>query len=104
MAKTIFKLFILYSYIIFGMGGGEVEKNYQEIRRGCCTNSAFANGVSVGGARHNNFPFETHFSAPLLTIIAQSLNDLQFLALERIHFAFWFLFYNERTDTIIFAN
>ena len=33
-AKTVFKLFNVYSYIIFGLGGGGVEKNYQEIKRG----------------------------------------------------------------------
>ena len=33
-AKTVFKLFNVYSYIIFGVGGGGVEKNYQEIKRG----------------------------------------------------------------------
>ena len=33
-AKTVFKLFNVYSYIIFVVGGGGVEKNYQEIKRG----------------------------------------------------------------------
>ena len=33
-AKTVFKLFNVYSYTIFGVGGGGVEKSYQEIKRG----------------------------------------------------------------------
>ena len=32
-AKTVFKIFNFYSYIIFGVGEG-VSKNYQEIKRG----------------------------------------------------------------------
>ena len=53
-------------YLVWGEGG---SKNYQEIMRGGSTNSAFTNG----GALHNNFPFEAHFSAPFLIIITQSL-------------------------------
>ena len=68
---------------MWGEGGG--SKNSEEIRRGAELILLLRTGV---GARHNNCPLETHFSAPLLTIIAQSLNDLQFLVLELIHFAF----------------
>ena len=67
--KTVFKLFNLY-YIIFGVGGGGGGiKKLSRDHEGGWTNSPFANG----GALHNNFPFEAHFSAPLLMIIAQSL-------------------------------
>ena len=86
------------------MEGGEVVKIIKRSEGGAELILLLRMVCVGGGARHINFPFETHFSAPLLTIIAQSLNDLQFLALERIHFVFWFLFYNERTDTIVFAH
>ena len=46
-------------YFMWGEGG-RGSKNYQEIKRGHWTNSAFANG----GTLHNNFPFEAHFSVP----------------------------------------
>ena len=66
---------------MWGEGGG--SKNSEEIRRGAELILLLRTG---GGARHNNFPFETHFSA--LTIIAKSLNDPQFLVLELVYFAF----------------
>ena len=71
---SIFKLFNFYSYIIFGVGGGGGgSKNYQEIKRGDELIMLLRTGG--GGARHNNFPFEAHFSAPpLLIIIAMSLS------------------------------
>ena len=58
MAKTLFKLFILYSYVILGMGGGEVAKIIKRSEGGGWTNSAFANSVCVcvcvgGGGVHD---------------------------------------------------
>ena len=50
-------------------GGGRKVVKIIKRSRGGGTNSASA----YGGALHNNFPFEAHFSAPLLIIIAQSL-------------------------------
>ena len=46
---------------------GRGSKNYQEVKRGAKTNSAFAHrggGGDIGwGALHNNIPFEAHFPA-----------------------------------------
>ena len=70
IAKTVFKLFNFYSYIIFGVGGG-VSKNYQEIKSGGggWTNSAFANG----GTRHMIIShLKPIWTPPFLIIIAQS--------------------------------
>ena len=71
-AKTIFKLFNVQSYIIFGLGGRWGIKNYQETKRG----AELILLLRTGGGGHDiiNFPFEAHFSVPLLIIIAYSLS------------------------------
>ena len=43
-----------------GRGGG--SKNYQEIKRGAELIMLLRTGG--GGARHDNIPFEAHFSTP----------------------------------------
>ena len=59
--------------------GGRGSKNYQEIKRGRWTNSAFVNWRTL----HNNFPSEAHFSVPLLITIGQSLTVVaKFLDLD----------------------
>ena len=69
--KTVFKLFNFYCYITSGVGGvgwegGGGIKNYQEIKRG----DELILLLRTGG-QFIIIPFEAHFSAPLLIIIAQ---------------------------------
>ena len=57
--KTVFRLFNLYVYIIFGVGEGG-SKNCQEIKVGAELILLLRTGWE---ALHNNFPYEAHFSA-----------------------------------------